>query len=235
MEVRELEPTSMHRVSTSAVLSSGSRLEVEGMLYVPPQPIPEAFRSLGTGGMVTKNHLWIISGTGTQGIEGYRPTRQVGLTNAVLDVPNQLSLIKDSFSLSITDLSKVLLVERPTVYSWLDGIPPRDANQVRINSLKKAAEKWNSSCSDPVGKYLKAISFQESSIFDILCEDPLQEMVLSQAIEITADKVKSDIEKKQVSSLSTKLKSKGFAKPSRRAREFTLKSATRVYLPNSDE
>lgn len=230
MGVRELESAELRRPYTWVGSSVGLQMPIEDL----PQ-ICRQISSPGSGGLVTRSHLSIVPGTGAAGIRGIRPSEPEYITDAVLDIPSQLSLIKDSFSLSITDMSKILMVERPTIYSWLNGGPPREANQTRINFLMGAAGKWNSACTYPIGKYLKTNLIGRNSVFELLCAEHPQDSELAEAIEIAAAKVKSDSERKQESSLNIKLARKGFQKQSKRAQEIAVKSMSPVYLPDEND
>lgn len=230
MAMRELESSDLRQSYSWVESSGGWRRPIEDLPQISRQISPP-----GSGGMVTRSHLSIVPGTGTPDIAGIRISELGYIVNSVLDIPSQLSLIKDSFSLNITDMSKVLMVERPTVYSWLNGSPPREANQTRINFLTDAAEKWNSMCTDPIGKYLKVNSIGRNSVFELLCAEHPQDSELTIAIEIAAAKVKSDIEKKQANSLGARLTSKGFQKQSKRVQEIAVKSVSRVYLPDEND
>ena len=61
-------------------------------------------------------------------------------------VPSMLAKVKSVFALNVSDLAKVLGVERPTVYTWMDErATPHRSNYERLEQvfdLAKQSEKW---------------------------------------------------------------------------------------------
>jgi hypothetical protein len=62
-----------------------------------------------------------------------------------VDVRGQLTLIRSSFGLSITELAQVLKVERPTIYTWLrQTVRPHEQNRRRLDLVYELADFWRS-------------------------------------------------------------------------------------------
>lgn len=58
-----------------------------------------------------------------------------------LSIRQMLICIRDFFNFSVSDLARLLLVERPTIYSWLSGsTAPQRANLVRLSTFFEIAE-----------------------------------------------------------------------------------------------
>jgi hypothetical protein len=73
-----------------------------------------------------------------------------------VDLPAKLISIQQRFSLNVTQLSKVLRVERPTVYAWLaEESTPHPTNLERIHTLYRLAAAWNRLRSEPLGQSLR--------------------------------------------------------------------------------
>ena len=53
-----------------------------------------------------------------------------------------LARIKNDLQITITDLARFLLVERPSVYQWFANTEPRKRNLIRINALADLAKDW---------------------------------------------------------------------------------------------
>ncbi len=69
-----------------------------------------------------------------------------GLLNFEEDIrttKDKIEYIRDSFGISISNLSKVLLTTRPSIYSWLNNDEPREASRQRIEAVFEFAELWN--------------------------------------------------------------------------------------------
>jgi hypothetical protein len=83
----------------------------------------------------------------------------------LLSTPEKLSLIRDQFSLNFSDLSKVLRISRPTLYSWIrDDASPHEQNLTRIEQLYVLAMEWHRISAAPVGKMRRFIQSGSSLI-----------------------------------------------------------------------
>src|SRR6266851_2653713 len=75
---------------------------------------------VGTGGTMTMEMLDVKSPTGSAIVFRFPSTYKRRQVQAPFLLPQeQLAGIRRYLSLSVSDLAKVLRVERPTVYSWL--------------------------------------------------------------------------------------------------------------------
>lgn len=55
----------------------------------------------------------------------------------------QLTNIKNDLQITVTDLARFLLVERPSVYQWFADTEPRQRNLTRISDLEELASTWS--------------------------------------------------------------------------------------------
>lgn len=77
--------------------------------------------------------------------------------NVVLvDSAVALAEIRSGLSLQIKELAEILGVQRPTIYSWLDGKQkPQAANQKKLVTLLQIARFWFSQSDQPIGKAIR--------------------------------------------------------------------------------
>jgi hypothetical protein len=137
-----------------------------------------------------------------------------------VDIGRQLAFVRHHLSLNATDLSRILLVERPTVYAWLDGKwDPKQENKGRIRKLYQIARAWYEMSKQPIGKLLREPLDGDTSLMDHLVRDTLEvaaiNRVLSAIHELSDHKAKT----KRVRSIREIAKQRGF-KPISAAQEI---------------
>lgn len=70
-------------------------------------------------------------------------------------LPDRIAMIRQSLSLTLSDFARVVGIERPTVYAWIDGKSlPRRGNVERLNRIAALAERWNELAARPLGRLL---------------------------------------------------------------------------------
>jgi transcriptional regulator with XRE-family HTH domain len=92
----------------------------------------------------------------------------------------RIAAIRHHLSLTITDLGKVLRVERPTVYAWIaEASKPHDQNLIRISRIYDLARTWRSLSTKPLGELLrqpvKGVSMLEMLTNEDLAETRIRE------------------------------------------------------------
>jgi transcriptional regulator with XRE-family HTH domain len=107
-----------------------------------------------------------------------------------------LAIIKSELSLSITELAKIMEVERPTLYSWLsDKTTPHPTNRERMTSLYMVALEWKKLSTQSVGSLRHHVFNSGFSLVDLLKVSPISlENILSclsDLAKLSAEKVKS--------------------------------------------
>jgi hypothetical protein len=82
------------------------------------------------------------------------------------DIGRQLAFARHYLSLNTTDLSRILLVERPTVYAWLDGKwDPKQENKGRIRKLYQVARAWKETLASWITLFATRSKRQQSTVF----------------------------------------------------------------------
>ena len=106
-----------------------------------------------------------------------------------------IAAIRSAFSLQVKELAEILKVERPTIYSWIkDQAFPTKQNQGRLQQVYRLATTWNNLSSNPVGKAIREIGLNGTSMLDVLKDDPIDESdVMRRLKSIAADPAKSKL------------------------------------------
>ncbi len=120
-----------------AIQSDGGGIARDQMI-LPAYPI-------GTGGTATKRHLVAIWRAMAAPFEV--ATGDVSVRSAA----EQLEFIRHYFSLSVSDLARVVGVKRPTIYAWLQNGLPRRESLERLAMLERVAAHWKSIADRPLG------------------------------------------------------------------------------------
>ena len=96
-------------------------------------------------------------------------------TTLVIDVAAAVAEIRSTLSLSITELSAMLDVKRPTIYSWLRGDSlPQSRNLERIAVLHQISRRWDELSGRPLRRHLRhAFSENGTTLFGLLKRDDL--------------------------------------------------------------
>jgi hypothetical protein len=95
----------------------------------------------------------------------------------------QLSSIRRYFSLNVTELARVLRVERPTVYAWLSSkTEPHQANMDRIGQVYQLARKWRQLSALPIGSFMHAPIEGSKSLLDALSQGQIDELAIEEAL-----------------------------------------------------
>ena len=95
--------------------------------------------------------------------------------------------IRTAFGLNVADTARVLLVERPTVYSWLSGRSlPQEANLRRLSTIGRLARTWIEHSARPAGPLLKLPLGTAPSLFESLTRESLDERKLEGTIRSLA-------------------------------------------------
>jgi len=96
-------------------------------------------------------------------------------TTSVTDVAAAVGDIRSMLSLSITELSAILDVKRPTIYSWLRGdSQPHPRNFERIAFLHQISQRWDELSGRPIRRHLRyAFGENGTTLFGLLKSDDL--------------------------------------------------------------
>jgi hypothetical protein len=136
-----------------------------------------------------------------------------------VDVGRQLAFARHYLSLNTTDLSRILLVERPTVYAWLDGKwDPKQENKGRIRKLYQVARTWHDMSKQPMGKLLREPIEGDTSLMDYLVRDILEIAAINRILMPIRELADRKVKAKRVRSVREVAKQRGF-KPLSSAQE----------------
>jgi hypothetical protein len=128
----------------------------------------------------------------------------------------QLVFIRHYLSLNPTDLSRVLFVERPTVYAWLDGKwEPKQENRGRIRRLHQLARAWWDKSKQPIGKSLREPLDGELSLMEYLVRDPLEMGAINRILSVIQEQADRRMRSKKARSVHTLAEQSGFKPLSR--------------------
>ncbi len=86
-----------------------------------------------------------------------------------LTIPEQLTLIKESFGLNMSAMADLLNVSRPTVYSWIKGEPPKSEEHMSHAAfVTNIAEKYSALNLERPDNFIKRPLFEGESLFSLL-------------------------------------------------------------------
>jgi len=85
----------------------------------------------------------------------------------------RLARIRANLSLQVAELSRILHVERPTIYSWMrdDGVALRSDNRERLERLEGLAHRWQRISNLPVGPRIRRTNETGESVVSLLEQD----------------------------------------------------------------
>lgn len=102
----------------------------------------------------------------------------------LVSAKEQVEFLSGNVGFSITEISAMLLVTRPTVYEWLDGKDPQASNMERLGRIYAIF----SSCKDANlyrwwGKgYMRRPIRGKKNFFDLLCENDLNVALIEECL-----------------------------------------------------
>jgi transcriptional regulator with XRE-family HTH domain len=101
--------------------------------------------------------------------------------------PRNVATIRSALSLQIKELAEAVHVERPTVYSWINGRnTPQPSNRERLHAIFHLAQRWTQLTNKPLGKALHAVGTESKSLFTLMREDPIPTVLLRERFRATA-------------------------------------------------
>lgn len=185
----------------------------------------------GTGGAVPVGNVHAKSATGGRATISVLPHPIREQSKSMYVSPDrQVSVIKQSFGLNITDLADVLNVKRPTVYEWLSGKEPRRSNQERIYQLYELASGWQNSNGYNLSKYVHNPIHDGKSLYDFLSS----EIIDSEKIIFVLNKLRDQINVSKMGSINEILRSRGFSDLSVDEQENSISHVSSSVYNNED-
>ncbi|CAN5472913.1 hypothetical protein BH24GEM3_BH24GEM3_10080 [soil metagenome] len=129
-----------------------------------------------------------------------RPALRRQAAPEALTAREQIDRIQDVFSLTVTDLARVLGVSRPTLYAWLqeEVITPRDPEVAeRLREVYEMAAAWEEQVDGQVGRFLKVPVVGDRSLLELLQQDPWDREAIERALSILQQKVAERLESRR--------------------------------------
>jgi DNA-binding transcriptional regulator YiaG len=122
----------------------------------------------------------------------------------------QITYARHYLSLSVADFARLVRVERPAVYAWMDGEnEPRAANQEQLNRLYRAALYVKERFGEPVGSLLRVTTSElRLPLFELLSADA-DEIHVKQAIDVLATLPRQHTRKKSLTERSDESLARG--------------------------
>ena len=126
---------------------------------------------------------------------------------------DMVAAVKAAFGLSVSQFARIMGVQRPTVYAWLDeeGGPEalRAANRDRLLQLTALAEEWNRRSSASARGVLERHVIDGKTLLEWLAQEPVNIDAARRAIASAAQALKREREGRKPS-LAERLKAKRF-------------------------
>jgi DNA-binding transcriptional regulator YiaG len=98
--------------------------------------------------------------------------------HSILTTKDKLDQIREIFGVSVSHLAKILIVSRPSIHSWLEGVvEPRDSAIERINNIHKIALRWKhlSKFHYSPGRLMRQNLGDEASMLERLAREPIND------------------------------------------------------------
>jgi hypothetical protein len=177
----------------------------------------------GSGGdasyLLEEAKLW-RSVTSTASLEdalsalGKRFARSEGATKAqapVLPAADLVAEIKATLGINVTELAGIAKVSRQTLYDWIDGGTISEKNYERLFALRQVCGAWRGMAKKPIGKLVHARTEDQTSLFDLLQQDELDQTRIHALLEMLAAKAaESETERQQRASKLERLSEKAY-------------------------
>ena len=130
--------------------------------------------SVGTGGITSA----FVAAAHLQGTAARYSICAPAPASLVVIAPrlqHQLSAIRSNFGFNVSDLARVLRVQRPTIYAWgNDDATPHPSNMQRIREVYDLSRKWRLAIGNNVGGARQQYD-DKFTVLDILQQDDLRE------------------------------------------------------------
>lgn len=179
---------------------------------------------IGTGGASTGEQCHRIHTTGGL-VCSLRSLSTIADSEPAIASPaEQLLMLRRVLNLSITDVARILRVERPTIYEWLAGGSPRPNNLRRINDVSSLAQYWGNLSAPPPRHFLNAAVLGYRSLLDVLSAEPINVGMARAAIGRLCNFIREG-QRKSVTEIT---RAHGFAAPSDETRASRRRRVIRI-------
>lgn len=139
-----------------------------------------------------------------------------------LSPADQVREVMAALSLNKTQLAEVLGVSRPTLYDWLEGKEPNDANAQRLVKLVQLLRNANVAATESISSRFVRQPLNEGkpSLLDLLTADTFDEPRVARVLK-EAKELEAAVQAKQEAN-QQRLRDRGFAEPSDEQRKENL-------------
>lgn len=169
-----------------------------GQLGIGYRPAPAIYGRATVEG----RPLPIIGAAGTGGLEsasyyrsrmGYQPFEIVPSVSEAEQAPfaKLMQEVKVGFGRTMTRLPEVFGVSRQTLYNWIEGETPKEANQEKIRQLAEAARVFTELGFKPTSLSLDRVVSQGKSLLQLLSEGADGRETAKKLVRITQRGVES--------------------------------------------
>jgi len=170
--------------------------------------------AVGTGGIVSGASLEKKAQylTSNQIVISEQPLKTRSHAEEVKTTPEMVAALQQCLSFNITDIAKILGVQRPAIYSWLgnESVEPHPRNKAKLKEVSKIAFSWNKLSNEPVGKYNKEPLIQEKSLLEALASDSIDTEAVQDALTVIKQ-TKNKQKKYKRKSVATLAREAGFS------------------------
>lgn len=136
---------------------------------------------------VTSTASWenLFSAFGKQVARTERPAKA---QLPVLPAAELVAEVKATLGIKVTDLAAIAKVSRQTLYDWIDGGTISPKNYERLFALRQVCQEWQAMAKRPIGQLVHAKTEDQTSLLDLLQQDPLDQAAICALVETLAAK-----------------------------------------------
>lgn len=155
-----------------------------------------------------------------------RPHPQARVVRArkpeTLSVVEELQELMAALALNKSMLAKILRVSRPTIYEWLGGKEPKQANEDRLQNILQILSRRAVTGANPLNARFirRSLGGGSQSLFDLMSDEPIDTALVNTAIDgaraLTAE------DRRRRSDREERLRDLGFEETGQERRRQTL-------------
>ncbi len=114
--------------------------------------------------------------------------------NCLPQPKEQIEALRRSMGFNISEIAAILLVQRPTIYEWLESESPklRKSNQQRLDEIYKICVRWQQANLGRIGGYLRRVVYKNKSLFSLLSERKLNYDFIYETLNIIEEIMKKN-------------------------------------------
>lgn len=121
-----------------------------------------------------------------------------------------ISDIRDSFSLRVSELAKVLNTSRQTVYFWLNKEKlPQKSSRARIELIAEILLEWKQLSKRPLGELVRQPMTSTKSLLQLLSETNLERRKIKQLMSECAEQLEMKLKSGNPQTIREKWKARG--------------------------